>query len=400
MDASVSTQHQTLEPYDAQRLATLCGQFNEHLHAIAKALDIDVGNRGNLFQLTGEAKAIKLGNSILQHLYELTAARNELSKKQVNATIEDYLSACNLGQVAKTPPAVINNHHVANNPNAANNQHAVIAPSNPPSNSSGAIKSSMRATSHKHPSRSNDTLDTSALKVQPRGKNQLAYIENIDRYDINFGIGPAGTGKTYLAVACAIAALETGSVSRIILARPAVEAGEKLGFLPGDAAEKVDPYLKPLYDALHDMMGVDQVKRLIAKEIIEIAPLAYMRGRTLNNAFVILDESQNTTAKQMKMFLTRLGFASKAVITGDPTQIDLPRGVESGITNAIQVLSDIEGIAFNYFDQSDIVRHALVKKIVVAYDRYENNTLTPSRLLDTVRLTAKKNKSSNAGLTI
>ena len=381
MDASVTTQHHTLEPYDAKRLATLCGQLNEHLHSIAKALDIDIGNRGNLFQLTGEAKAIKLGNSILQHLYELTAARHDLSNKQVSATIEDYLSACKLGQTAKTT-SIINNFRSSDEPSATHS----------------TIKSSTHSASQKRASRSNDPIDTSTLKVQPRGKNQLAYIENIYRHDINFGIGPAGTGKTYLAVACAIAALEIGSVSRIILARPAVEAGEKLGFLPGDAAEKVDPYLKPLYDALHDMMGIDQVKRLIAKEIIEIAPLAYMRGRTLNNAFIILDESQNTTAKQMKMFLTRLGFDSKAVITGDPTQIDLPKGVESGITNAIQVLSGIEGIGFNYFDQSDIVRHSLVKKIVVAYDRYENSTLAPS-LLNTARLTAK-HKSSKAGLTI
>lgn len=394
MDASVSTQHHTLEPYDAKRLATLCGQLNEHLHSIAHALEIDIANRGNLFQLTGEPKAIKLGNSILQHLYELTSTRHELSKKQVQATIEDYLTAGKLSSASQASHNAI----ITARPSPLSSTRTISTISNPLV-SHPASSASPTAPAHKRGHKTNTALDTSLLKVQPRGKNQLTYIENIYRHDINFGIGPAGTGKTYLAVACAIAALEIGSVSRIILARPAVEAGEKLGFLPGDAAEKVDPYLKPLYDALHDMMGIDQVKRLIAKEVIEIAPLAYMRGRTLNQAFIILDESQNTTAKQMKMFLTRLGFDSKAVITGDPTQIDLPKGVESGITNAIQVLSGIEGIAFNYFDQSDIVRHSLVKKIVVAYDHYENNTLAPNRLLDTVRLTAK-NKASKARLTI
>ncbi len=378
MDAFVTTQHHTLEPYDAKRLATLCGQLNEHLNHIAKALDIDISNRGNLFQLTGDAKAIKLGNSILQHLYELTATKSELSSKRVTSTIDDYLSACHLsGSVT---------------PNISTPTFGATVSAAAPTR-----KPATATPSPKKTSRSAANIDIEQLKVQPRGKNQQTYIENIYQHDINFGIGPAGTGKTYLAVACAIAALEQGNVSRIILARPAVEAGEKLGFLPGDAAEKVDPYLKPLYDALHDMLGVDQVKRLIAKEIIEIAPLAYMRGRTLNHAFIILDESQNTTAKQMKMFLTRLGFDSKVVITGDPTQIDLPKGVESGITNAIQVLSGIEGIVFNYFDQSDIVRHALVKKIVVAYDRFENNAMTP-RVLDSARITTKNN--SKTGLTI
>ncbi len=368
MDALVTTQHHTLEPYDAKRLAALCGQLNEHLRHLSEVLDIDIVNRGNLFQLSGDAKAIKLGNSILQHLYELTASKQELSPKLVANTLQEYLSS-------RSP--------VSNRTSTKKISKSVLTS---PPNHSNIHDQTFDATI---------STDFDQLKVKPRGKNQQVYIDNINQYDINFGIGPAGTGKTYLAVACAVAALEQGSVSRIILARPAVEAGEKLGFLPGDAAEKVDPYLKPLYDALHDMLGVEQVKRFIAKEIIEIAPLAYMRGRTLNNAFIILDESQNTTSKQMKMFLTRIGFGSKAVITGDPTQIDLPKGVESGIINAIQVLSGVSGIGFNYFDQSDIVRHALVKKIVVAYERFENNAVSPMRI-DNTRIAPKNN--AKAGL--
>ena len=196
-------------------------------------------------------------------------------------------------------------------------------------------------------------------------------MKNIYHHDINFGIGPAGTGKTYLAVACAVNALETERVRRILLVRPAVEAGEKLGFLPGDLAEKINPYLRPLYDALYEMLGFERVNKLIDRQIIEVAPLAYMRGRTLNNAFIILDESQNTTKEQMKMLLTRIGFGSSAVITGDATQIDLPRGVESGLKHAITVLKDIDGIKFTYFKPKDVVRHTLVQRIVEAYDSHE-----------------------------
>lgn len=224
-----------------------------------------------------------------------------------------------------------------------------------------------------------DTLIVKAkrISVKPRGKHQQDYIHHIQKYDINFGIGPAGTGKTYLAVACAVAALEQNEVSRIVLVRPAVEAGEKLGFLPGDLAEKVNPYLRPLYDALYEMLGFEWVGKLIERHVIEVAPLAYMRGRTLNDAFVILDESQNTTKEQMKMFLTRLGFNSKAVITGDCTQVDLPKGVDSGLAHAIEVLKDVSGIGFTHFSSQDIVRHRLVQEIVEAYE--QDNLITASQ---------------------
>ncbi|MCL4118929.1 UNVERIFIED_CONTAM: hypothetical protein GTU68_034680 [Idotea baltica] len=207
--------------------------------------------------------------------------------------------------------------------------------------------------------------------IRPRGPNQKKYVRAIINNDINFGIGPAGTGKTFLAVACAVDALEREKVRRILLVRPAVEAGEKLGFLPGDLSQKIDPYLRPLYDALYEMLGFEQVTRLIEKQVIEVAPLAYMRGRTLNNSFIILDESQNTTLEQMKMFLTRIGFGSTAVITGDITQVDLPRGARSGLAHIIEVLHDIPGISFNHFDSKDVVRHPLVQRIIEAYERFE-----------------------------
>jgi phosphate starvation-inducible PhoH-like protein len=212
-------------------------------------------------------------------------------------------------------------------------------------------------------------LQTKRSDLQPRTPNQRLYVQHILSHDLSFGIGPAGTGKTYLAVACAVDALEREQVKRIILTRPAVEAGERLGFLPGDLAQKVDPYLRPLYDALYDLMGFERVNRAMERQSIEIAPLAYMRGRTLNHAFIILDEAQNTTAEQMKMFLTRLGFGSRAVVTGDPTQIDLPKGSVSGLINARRILDQVKGIAFTEFDSSDVVRHPLVGRIVDAYER-------------------------------
>ena len=217
----------------------------------------------------------------------------------------------------------------------------------------------------------NITLRTRKGNIRPRGANQQRYVKAILDNDINFGIGPAGTGKTYLAVAAAVDALEREQVRRILLVRPAVEAGEKLGFLPGDLAQKIDPYLRPLYDALYEMLGFETVARLIEKQVIEIAPLAYMRGRTLNNSFIILDESQNTTLEQMKMFLTRIGFGSTAVITGDVTQVDLPRGTKSGLAHVIKVLKDVPGISFTHFQPKDVVRHPLVQRIVEAYERFE-----------------------------
>jgi len=215
------------------------------------------------------------------------------------------------------------------------------------------------------------TIKTKRGVVKPRNANQSGYVQNVLTNDISFGIGPAGTGKTYLAVACAVDALERQEVRRILLTRPAVEAGEKLGFLPGDLSQKVDPYLRPLYDALFEMLGFEKVEKLIERSVIEIAPLAYMRGRTLNDAFIILDESQNTTVEQMKMFLTRIGFNSRAVITGDITQVDLPRGQKSGLRHAIEVLQNIPGISFNFFQSKDVVRHPVVARIVEAYDEHE-----------------------------
>ena len=219
-------------------------------------------------------------------------------------------------------------------------------------------------------------IKTPKLQAKPRGANQQKYVHNIRTHDINFGIGPAGTGKTWLAVACAVEALKDEQVKRILLVRPAVEAGEKLGFLPGDLAQKVDPYLRPLYDALYEMLGFEQVTRLIEKSVIEIAPLAFMRGRTLNNSFIILDESQNTTREQMKMFLTRIGFGSTAVITGDTTQVDLPRGQNSGLIHAASVLSKVPGIGFTRFEAKDVVRHPLVQRIVEAYDSFDDGSAT------------------------
>ena len=221
-------------------------------------------------------------------------------------------------------------------------------------------------------------IRTKNSKVLPRGLNQQHYVRAIQTHDINFGIGPAGTGKTYLAVACAVEAFMRNDVERILLVRPAVEAGEKLGFLPGDLAQKVDPYLRPLYDALYEMLGTETVGKLIERQVIEVAPLAYMRGRTLNNAYIILDESQNTTREQMKMFLTRIGFGATAVITGDLTQIDLPRGTHSGLLHASEVLSNIDGISFTRFLSKDVVRHPLVQRIVEAYDSHENAAGTDS----------------------
>lgn len=222
-------------------------------------------------------------------------------------------------------------------------------------------------------------LRTKKGMIRPRGLNQQRYVKEILGNDINFGIGPAGTGKTYLAVACAVDALEREQVRRILLVRPAVEAGEKLGFLPGDLAQKIDPYLRPLYDALYEMLGFEYVAKLIERQVIEIAPLAYMRGRTLNNSFIILDESQNTTVEQMKMFLTRIGFGSTAVITGDVTQVDLPKGTKSGLAQVIEVLKDVPGISFTHFMPKDVVRHPLVQRIVEAYERFDHKDDAPAK---------------------
>lgn len=322
----------TLEPDDTQRLASLCGQFNEHLHLIERILDVEIRNRGNQFALYGTASNARHAQDVLQELYEDTEHQRNLTPNHVQISLQT---------TGKKTDAEREN----------------------------LMKDSLEILPHSHDKK----IQTKRAHVKSRGKNQELYVAAIQQHDINFGVGPAGTGKTYLAVACAVEALLNDKVERLLLVRPAVEAGEKLGFLPGDLAQKIDPYLRPLYDALYEMLGFETVARLIEKQVIEIAPLAYMRGRTLNNSFIILDESQNTTASQMKMFLTRIGFGSTAVITGDMTQIDLPRGSESGLLHATKVLKDVKGISFTYFTSKDVVRHPLVQQIVDAYDDYDKS---------------------------
>ncbi|TBW56835.1 PhoH family protein [Marinobacter halodurans] len=310
-----------LKPADPRRLATLCGQFDEHLKHIERRMSVRIGYRGHHFRVEGETEHANAAAEVLRHLYRETEALDDISPDMVHLYIRE----------------------------------------------SGFE----RLPEEKAFDGSQIIVKTPKLQARPRGKNQQRYVHNIRSHDVNFGIGPAGTGKTWLAVACAVEALKDEQVKRILLVRPAVEAGEKLGFLPGDLAQKVDPYLRPLYDALYEMLGFEQVTKLIEKSVIEIAPLAFMRGRTLNNAFIILDESQNTTREQMKMFLTRIGFGSTAVITGDTTQVDLPRGQHSGLVHAAAVLSKVTGIGFTRFDARDVVRHPLVQRIVEAYDDHD-----------------------------
>ncbi|WP_093308355.1 PhoH family protein [Allopseudospirillum japonicum] len=328
--SSPSVQHNQiatfqLEPANVQRLADLCGLHDEHLRQIEQRLQVTIRNRGQDFQIAGEAARVKTAFSLLEHLYKETA-HAQLTPDMVHLFLQES------GLEALQDAGLQTDAQ----------QEQVI-------------------------------IQTPKLSVRPRGENQQAYVRMIRGHDINFGIGPAGTGKTYLAVACAVEALKRDQVKRILLVRPAVEAGEKLGFLPGDLAQKIDPYLRPLYDALYDMLGFEQVGKLIERSVIEVAPLAFMRGRTLNNAFVILDESQNTTPEQMKMFLTRIGFGSTAVITGDVTQIDLPRGSHSGLIQVMQVLSEVQGISFTRFGTRDVVRHPLVQRIVEAYESFEKD---------------------------
>ena len=308
----------SFEPVDNTRLAHLCGALDEHLRTIEIGLDVRISRREAQFSVEGERDAAERAIALLQSLYS-RAARPIPAEALQLALVE-----------VRTGPAT---------------------PSAGPSTPDGEV-----------------VLHTRRADLRGRTPNQVRYLRNILSHDVSFGIGPAGTGKTYLAVACAVDALERSSVQRIVLTRPAVEAGERLGFLPGDLAQKVDPYLRPLYDALYDLMGFERVTAAFEKGTLEIAPLAFMRGRTLNHAFVILDEAQNTTPEQMKMFLTRIGFGSRAVITGDVSQIDLPRGSTSGLVDAERVLDGVRGIAFSRFTAADVVRHPLVARIVEAYD--------------------------------
>lgn len=305
-----------LEPVDNQRLARLGGQFDENLRQVEQRLAVEINSRGHHFRVVGEPANTEAAIRVLQELYQ-AAEREEITPERVHLFLQD--SGLEL-------------------PEDEDDEDDIV-------------------------------IRTRRGEIRGRGANQRAYLKSIRSHDLNFGIGPAGTGKTYLAVAAAVDALESERAKRIVLVRPAVEAGERLGFLPGDLAQKVDPYLRPLYDALFEMLGYERVGKLIERNIIEIAPLAYMRGRTLNSSFIILDEAQNTTVEQMKMFLTRLGFGSTAVVTGDVTQVDLPMGKPSGLRDAMRVLEGVDGISFTHFRYADVVRHPLVQRIVQAYDR-------------------------------
>ena len=316
------------EPLDNTRLAHLCGPLDENLRQISAALDVTIFRRGEKFIVGGSnaERAVE----ILEQFYAIANKVVPLEEVQL-ALVEQRAGL-----------SAASEHHA----------HQADAP----------------ASTFVEPDSASPVLKTRRSDLRGRTPHQIAYLRSILEHDISFGVGPAGTGKTYLAVACAVDALERDAVKRIILTRPAVEAGERLGFLPGDLAQKVDPYLRPLYDALYDLLGFDRTQKLFEKQVIEIAPLAYMRGRTLNHAFVILDEAQNTTVEQMKMFLTRIGFGARAVVTGDVSQIDLPKGVLSGLIDAERVLKRVKGIAVTRFSSQDVVRHPLVARIVDAYD--------------------------------
>ena len=320
------TQEIIFDSFSNKRLANLCGQFDENIQYIENQLKINILSHANSFKVIGNKDKVLIANKIIQALYGLTVNQS-IDLEQVHIILKEH------GMQKENYISSDNTEDPYN---------------------------------HDH------QIQTTKKLIRPRGQNQNAYLASIQRDDLSFGIGPAGTGKTYLAVASAIQALENDEVRRIILVRPAVEAGENLGFLPGDLSQKVDPYLRPMYDALYDMLGSNQVTKLIEQNLIEVAPLAFMRGRSLNESFLILDEAQNTTIQQMKMFLTRIGFGSRAVVTGDITQIDLPKGQKSGLIHSAKILKDIDSISFTYFLPQDVVRHDLVKLIINAYE-FENS---------------------------
>ena len=311
-----------LEPADNQRLANLCGQFDEHLRQIERRLGVEVNNRGNAFRVIGDSRSVEAAGEVLKDLYAETASET-LNPAMVNLHLQESGVEALITDITPKDEVIIT---------------------------------------------------TPRGSVRGRGPTQQQYLRDIKENDVNFGIGPAGTGKTYLAVACAVEALDRDEARRLILTRPAVESGERLGFLPGDLAQKIDPYLRPLYDALYEMMGFEQVAKLIERNVIEVAPLAYMRGRTLNESFIILDEAQNTTVEQMKMFLTRMGYGSRVIVTGDVTQIDLPSNQLSGLRHVTDVLRDVEGVAFDFFTARDVVRHPLVQRIVESYSGHEKKS--------------------------
>lgn len=326
----------TLEPQENDRLQSLCGAFDENIKLIEKEFNLNISRNNFTFTVKSNDESpkphheqlIERAAKLIQALYVETAPIKgkvkELDLEDVHIALQESRMLSQEGRESRSE------NHVYST-----------------------------------------TIKTKRGLIKPRGENQIQYLHNILTHDISFGIGPAGTGKTFLAVAAAVEALERQEIRRILLTRPAVEAGEKLGFLPGDLGQKIEPYLRPLYDALFEMLGFERVQKLMERNVIEIAPLAYMRGRTLNDSFIILDESQNTTVEQMKMFLTRIGFNSKAVITGDVTQIDLPRSTKSGLRHAMEVLSKVSELSFNYFESKDIVRHPVVAKVVQAYEEWE-----------------------------
>ena len=316
----------TLEPYTLEHMQTLCGNLDENLKAIENYFNVEIKYRADEMEISSESSDNNTqARRFIRSCYdEILSGDNEFDLEQITTILNAALSES-------------------------------LAPKK--------IRKSI-----------NDTVQLRSKAIKARTANQSIYLDNIRNNDITFGVGPAGTGKTYLAIACAVSAYERGEVRRIVLVRPAVEAGEKLGFLPGDLAQKIDPYLRPMYDALFDFLGTEKVTKLIERQAIEIAPLAYMRGRTINDSFIILDEAQNSTKEQMKMFLTRIGFNTTAVITGDVTQVDLPKNITSGLQHATSILTNIDGISISYLQPVDIVRHQIVQKIVNAYDKFEGNT--------------------------
>ena len=322
------------------QLKTVLGEYNNHMKYIQERLDIKIIQRQGDFCLSGDVTGVERGERIIYKMVDEAQNTKDISAEELHLIIQSSISRDEDMEADEQNAASVEDENDL--------EAADFTPI---------------------------SLRTRKGRIVPRGGNQQRYVQNVLNSDVSFGIGPAGTGKTYLAVACAVDMLERNEIERILLVRPAVEAGEKLGFLPGDLTQKIDPYLRPLYDALYEMIGVEKVGKLIEKQVIEVAPLAYMRGRTLNNSFVILDEAQNTTPEQMKMFLTRLGFGSRAVITGDITQVDLPRGHKSGLAQAMEILKDIEEIHITKFDSKDVVRHQLVQQIVEAYDIFDSEQL-------------------------
>ena len=344
------------------QLKTVLGEYNNHMKYIQERLDIKIMQRQGDFCLSGDVTAVERGERIIYKMVDEAQNTKDISAEELHLIIQSSISR---------DEDMDDDEQDDDIEDAESDEANEFTPV---------------------------SLRTRKGRIIPRGGNQQRYVKNVLSSDVSFGIGPAGTGKTYLAVACAVDMLERNEIERILLVRPAVEAGEKLGFLPGDLTQKIDPYLRPLYDALYEMIGFEKVGKMIEKQIIEIAPLAYMRGRTLNNSFVILDEAQNTTPEQMKMFLTRLGFGSRAVITGDITQVDLPRGHKSGLAQAMEILKDIEEIHITKFDSKDVVRHQLVQQIVEAYDVYDEEqvALEEKRKFERIKEQERRQAVANA----